>query len=303
MKAFFRILTLQAALILLSITVWSSPTKAGFYLPDSVQSVTLKYKLVNNLILLPVTINDTINLNLILDTGCRNLVLFGKRFQKLFTMQPGSRVQFSGLGEGNPVYGKLSLGNTVVLGEAIGNQIPVVVVPEQNLFGSYTQVHGVIGYDIFTKFEVELNPVLKEITLRPAATADLASNYNRVPIRIEDSRPLINCEVVLTKDHKHLCDLMIDTGSSLGLLLKTTEIENFEDQGSTTVLGRGFNGLIEGIKTNTKRLVLQDMVIESLATGIIHSTWHNYASIGMDVLKEYTVVLNYCKGYAGFRKA
>jgi hypothetical protein len=38
-------------------------------------------------------------------------------------------------------------------------------------------------------------------------------------------------------------------------------------------------------------------------TGIIASPWHNYASIGMDILKDYTLVLNYCKGYAGFRKA
>lgn len=302
MKPFFRTLTLQVALLLLLCTAsWSSP-KAGFYLPDSVQSVTLKYKVVNNLILLPVTINDTIKLNLILDTGCRNLVLFGKRFQKLFKLQPGSRIQFSGLGDGQPVYGKLSLNNAVSIGEAIGSDIPVVVVPDQNLFGSYVQVHGVIGYDIFTKFEVELNPVKKEITLRPAATVELAEAFTRVPIRIVDSRPIIDCLVVFTKDRNHICDLMIDTGSSLGLLVKTTQIKNFENHGALTVLGRGFNGIIEGIRTVTKKVILQDMEIPKLSTGIIHSPWHNYASIGMDVIKDYTLVLNYCKGYAGFKK-
>jgi hypothetical protein len=301
MKAFLKTLTLQTVLLLLSTSVWSSP-KAGFYLPDSVQSVTLKYKVINNLIILPVTINDSIQLNLILDTGCRNLVLFGKRYQKLFTLQPTSRVQFSGLGSGDPVYGRLSLNNTVSIGEAIGNNIPVVVVSDKNLFSSYVHVHGVIGYDIFTKFEVELNPVLKEITLRPAGNAELSSLYTRVPIRVVDSRPIIDCQVVFTKDKKHLCDLMIDTGSSLGLLLKTTMIENFKSEGSAEVLGRGFNGIIEGIRTVTKKLVLQEMEIASLSTGIIQSPWHNYASIGMDVLKEYTLVLNYCKGYAGFRK-
>lgn len=289
-------------MLLLCTTSWSSPT-AGFFLPDSVQSVTLKYKVINNLILLPVTINDTINLNLILDTGCRNLVLFGKPFQKLFNLQPTPRVQFSGLGEGQPVYGNLSLDNTVSIGAVIGHHIPVVVVPDQNLFRSYHHVHGVIGYDIFTKFEVELNPVKKEITLRPAAQVDLCKTFTRVPIRIIDSRPIIDCQVVFTKDEKHLCDLMIDTGSSLGLLMKTTQIENFENHGPVTLLGRGFNGMIKGIRTVTKKLILQDMEIPVLSTGIMYSPWYNNASIGMDVIKDYTLVLNYCKGYAGFKKA
>lgn len=301
MKVFLKTLTLQVALVLLCTASWSSPT-AGFYLPDSVQSVTLKYKVVNNLILLPVALNDTVHLNLILDTGCRNLVLFGKHFQKIFTLQPIPRVQFSGLGEGQPVYGNLSLNNTVSIGAVIGNNIPVVVVPDQNLFRSYPHVHGVIGYDLFTKFEVELNSAKKEITLRPAARVDLCKTFTRVPIRIVDSRPIIDCQVVFTKDKKHLFDLMIDTGSSLGLLVKTTQIENFENHGPVTLLGRGFNGMIRGIRTVTKKLILQDVEIPVLSTGIIYSPWHNNASIGMDVIKDYTLVLNYCKGYAGFKK-
>ena len=52
-----------------------APT-AGFFLPDSVRQVTLTYKRTFNLVLLPVIINDSIRLNLILDTGCSNLVLF-----------------------------------------------------------------------------------------------------------------------------------------------------------------------------------------------------------------------------------
>jgi len=277
-------------------------TKAGFHIPDSVQEVTLRFTTVNNLILLPVTINDSIQVNLILDTGCRNLVLFGKRFQKLFNLEPNRNVQFSGLGSGKPVVGGLALNNKVSIDAVLGENIPVVVIPNQNLFSAYTKVHGVIGYDIFTKFEVEFNLSKKLITFRPAAKAELAAAFTRVPIRIEDSRPLIDCRVIFTDDKTHLCDLMIDTGSTLGLLLKTTEIENYHLTGRKTVLGRGFNGVFEGIETITEKVILSELEIRSVQTGIIHSPWHNYASIGMDVMKDYSLVLNYCKGYAGFRK-
>src|SRR5690242_10354637 len=106
----FAVLLLLYSYLYVSATV---PNTSGFYIPDDIREVTFKYKTFKNLILLPVVINDTINVNLILDTGCRNLVLFGKRFQKLFECEAGKKVQFSGLGSGKPVYGALSLKNKV----------------------------------------------------------------------------------------------------------------------------------------------------------------------------------------------
>jgi hypothetical protein len=141
------------------------------------------------------------------------------------------------------------------------------------------------------------------ITFRPASTATLSSEYIHVPIRISDARPIIDCRVVLDKNKTHVCDLMIDTGSTLALLLKTTDLENYSIRATTKILGRGLNGEIEGFETVTDRLELASLEMTNLQTGIIHSPWHNHASIGMSILKEYTFVLNYCKGYAGFKKA
>ena len=115
----------------------ASETKAGFSLPEHVSEVSLKFQSIRNLIVLPVVINDSIQVNLILDTGCRNLVLFGKRFQKLFQTEPNQKVQFSGLGDGNPIQGKLSLNNKVSIQAVIGEKIPVVIVAEKNLFSTY----------------------------------------------------------------------------------------------------------------------------------------------------------------------
>jgi hypothetical protein len=302
MKAFMKILILPIALMLsLSVNLLSAP-RPGFYIPEPIQQVTFRYKMVNGLIVLPVTINDTIQLNLILDTGCRNLVLFGKRFHKLFTFDPKQVVKFSGLGNGSPLVGKLSLHNKVSIDAVLGEEIPVIVIEKQNLFAQYKQIHGVIGYDIFAKFEVEINPAIQEITFRPAATATLGNDFQRVPIRVEDSRPLIDCRVIFTKTKTHICDLMIDTGSVLGLLLKTTDIHQYDAYGKKSVLGRGLNGNIYGFTTSTEKLMVSSLEMNNLMTGIIQSEWHNYASIGMEVLKDYTLVLNYCKGYAGFRK-
>jgi hypothetical protein len=274
---------------------------AGFSLPDSVNEVSFRYQTVDNLVLLPVTINDTIHVNLILDTGCRNLVLFGKRFTRVFNLHPDRRVQFSGLGSGKPIVGGLSLGNKVAIDAVIGNWIPVVVVPDKNLFEAYTHVDGIIGYDIFIKFEVELSMASRRITFRPAHMADLKNGYEKIPISIKDALPVIRSTIFFKGHDGQPCDLIIDTGSSLGLLVKTTDIQNYPAR-ARKILGRGLNGNISGINTKADKLLLAHYPILSIAAGITYSSFHNHASVGMDIMKDFTVVLNYCKSYIGLKR-
>lgn len=298
-----RLLQTQVVCLVLTaaVEVFATSPKAGFYLPDDIREATMRYKTFRNLILLRVTINDSIQVNLILDTGCRNLVLFGKRFKKLFKIEPGKKIQFSGLGDGSPVYGSLSVQNKVSISEVLGEHIPVVIVPDRNIFDKCYQVHGVIGYDIFIKFEVELNPQDRLITFRPAATAFLPRTYQHVPIRVEDSRPILQSRIVI--DGEELpCSLMIDTGSVLGLLLKTTDLKRFEGKDATTNLGFGLNGAINGYETSASLLEFDGFLMQRVPAGVTQSRWHNYASIGMGVLKGYSIVLNYCKEYVGFKK-
>ena len=298
---YFITLALCLMLLMSATPFYAKITPSGFYIPEDVREVTLRYRTFKNLILLPVVINDTIEVNLVLDTGCRNLVLFGKRFQKMFRMQPGQKVQFSGLGVGKPVLGGLSLKNKVSINEVLGESIPVVVVPDRNVFEATTRIDGVIGYDIFIKFEIELNPEEKLITFRPALSAFLAEDYQHIPIRIEDSRPILKSTISLNNDI-FPCSLMIDTGSSLGLLLKTTDLHKYYYSEELIELGRGFNGVVNGFKTTIEYLELEGFSLASVSTGIIHSPWDNHASIGMEVLKRYSIVLNYCKEYIGFKK-
>ncbi|HET9486263.1 MAG TPA: retropepsin-like aspartic protease [Chryseosolibacter sp.] len=301
MKSFQAIIAIFL-LFFSSVAVFGVDPAAGFFLPDSVNEMTLKYKTMRGLVILPVMINDSIRVNLILDTGCRNLILFGKKFKKLLPIHSGKAVQFSGLGNGRPVTGSLSLGNKVSIGEVLGEQIPVVVVGSNNLFGICPNVDGVIGYDIFLKFEIELNPNLRTITFRPAMKSTPPSGFTKVPIRIIDARPIMASHVYLYRDASKSFDLMIDTGSSLGLLLKTTKISEMSSSWNEQVLGIGFNGRLSGYHVTADKLLLADLSIQGVSTGIVSSPWHNNASLGMQVLKDYILVLNYCKAYACFKK-
>lgn len=274
----------------------------GFHLPDSIKEMTIRYRSVENLIVLPVRINDSITVNLILDTGTRNLVLFGKKFLKLMKLSPGRPIQFSGLGSGKPVVGSLSLNNKISIYQVLGERIPVVVVPSKNVLSNYKGVDGVIGFELFMKFEIELNPREKTIKFRPAEYSSVPGDFSSVPLRIVDLRPVMDSKVTMGEELPLTCDMMIDTGSNLALLVKTTEMEKFTSTKRKQVIGFGFNGEVLGYQTLSEKLLLDGLSLEDVPTGIIESPWHNYASIGMEILKDYVVIINYYKLYACFKK-
>jgi hypothetical protein len=295
MKAFTSTLTLTICVF--AFAAWAGP-RAGFYLPDSVSEVNLRYKTMNGLIILPITINDNVHVNLVLDTGCRNLILFGKRFEKLFALHPGKKVEFSGLGSGNPITGGLSLDNKVAIDAVLGERIPIVIMKDRNLFRNSPQIDGVIGYEVFSRFEIELNPPVSQITFRPGATSELPEQYSRIELRIEDSRPILKGTIAFTNGETKEVDLMIDTGSTLGLLVKTT---NESETNNTIVVGRGFNGLVKGEKKESTSLKLESISL-AISSADVVSSWNNYSTLGMEVLKEYSLILNYSKSYAGLKR-
>jgi predicted aspartyl protease len=121
-------------------------------------------------------------------------------------------------------------------------------------------------------------------------------------LKIVDSRPVMESSIIFDRKNTAACDLMIDTGSSIGLLLKTTDLTQFHHFFQEKLIGRGLNGPLYGYETRTERLRLGDFEMNSLQANIVESEWHNHASIGMEIMKNYIVVLNYCKSYACFKK-
>lgn len=272
----------------------------GFFLPDSVREVTFSYKSINNLIILPVRINENETVNLVLDTGCRNLVLFGKRFRHMIDEQNQRQITFSGLGRGKPAQGFITLGNNVSFDRVTGKRIAIVVVPERNVFSAYPIIDGIIGYELFLKFEIEVDFARHKITFRPARHSIPSSDFKLIPLRIEDSRPVVSCRIFFSDTEEEACDLLIDTGSCLGLLFTAPKSRKMNRM-SKAILGRGVNGDLEGRKSVADKLLLGDFALRDLPAGIVVSSTHHYASLGTDVLKDYTLLINYYKRYAGLR--
>jgi hypothetical protein len=289
-------------LFVLSFYFTAASPSAGFFLPDSVKEITFKYASIDNLIIIPAIINDSIHVRLILDTGCRNIVLFGKRFSRLITRSFDKDITFSGLGNGRPAKGYVSVENTISINVVQGKRIPIVVVPQRNIFSNISEVDGVVGYEIFSKFEVRINFPKNQITFRSGDQVNpKLTDYTLIPLSIEQAQPIISAQIFYSaQESPEALNLLIDTGSCLSLLITTNDKKKVS-KGSAKILGRGLNGTISGLETSDVKLTLASHELTNVKTAIIHSEDHNYASIGTDLLKNYILILNYAKGYAALQ--
>ena len=304
MVPFFKMFVSLAGLLpVIASLALPGPFRSGFHLPDSILELTFKYKTEGNLIILPVLINDSVQVDLILDTGASNLVLFGKTFQKYFQFVPDGKVQFSGLGSGKTLSGKLSIDNKVEINSVIGLDIPVVVVSEKNLFSALKNVDGYIGYEILQKFEIEINPARQTISFRSPMHERFPYGFTRIPFKVKGSRPILDCAILLSLEQKRLCDLMIDTGSAFGLLMMSTDEHWIDDKGRPESFARGFSGEVKGVEIKSSKIHLKNFVLDTGSSRIIRSAKRDYASIGMGILSQYSFILNYVKGYVELRKA
>jgi hypothetical protein len=86
------------------------------------------------------------------------------------------------------------------------------------------------------------------------------------------------------------------------LLVKTSDANKIPKGTTRVKLGRGFNGSVMGVRTTADKLLLDTFEVAVLDASITYSGWQTHASIGMEIIRNYAIVLNYCQGYAGLRK-
>jgi hypothetical protein len=264
----------------------------GFAIHDSLREVSFRYTKRNHLIILSPIINDTLKVNLILDTGSRNTILFGKRFQKFFNLSTAKTATFSGLGEGKPIQGKVTLGNNFSMNGIVGTNICVIVVPRRQNFLGLNDIDGVIGYDLIYRFEIEVDPARSLITFRP--TDQFSARRDRfISLNTSEIIPLSIGEITFDQTVVSL-PVLVDTGSELGVLYKCRSFSTID----ASVIGKGFNGSIWGKDFYCDLLTLDGIKIGSMIPMLITSGLKpDSVSLGMGFLKDHSFILNLSKGY------
>ncbi|MFB9864157.1 aspartyl protease family protein [Rufibacter immobilis] len=272
------------------------------------KKVAIPFKLVHNLVIIPVQINNSKPLNFVVDTGVDRTLLMELGLFDTIALNNIERLYLRGLGKGAGIQAMLSSGNRMSFaGVEATNQ--KVLVLEENIFNLSTrlgiEVNGIIGYPLFNAFAVEIDYARKVLTLyKPDKyPAKKAKKCTVIPLTIEDAKPYVQVQVAFPDQRKYPLRLIVDSGMSTSMLLypPTLPQAKLPERRIEAFLGRGLNGDIHGEIGRLEALHLGEYILEKPPTSFPDSMSIRYAlglnnrngNLGADVLQRFRVVFDY----------
>ncbi len=282
----------------------------GFTFVKDRKAVTLPFKLVNNLIILPVFVNGSDTLHFILDTGIKTALLTSLGESDSLSLHTVKKVTIQGWGDGEALTAWQSYGNTFNFSDAyIGKNIEMYVL-ESDIFSLSTKlgmkVHGLIGYDFFKDCIVEIdydNRWLKLHNRKKFKHKKLKGTA--LPFALESGKPYIQVRLTQADSSQVALKLVVDTGASHSLsldMLSSTAIK-LPEKTIDSYLGKGMSGDIRGKIGRVQQLHIANYDLKDLTASYPDSVYtRNVAglaqrngSLGSDILRRFHVYLDYAQ--------
>ena len=285
-----------------------------YNLPEGKKYEKLKFQLINNLIVIPLEVNGT-ELSFILDSGVSKPILFNLTDQDAVPINNVSEITINGLGGGEPIKALSSSGNFFKLKNIKNVDQLLYVVLDKDLNFSPAlgiAVHGIIGYDLFRDFVVDINYASKTIKFHDPKSYKYKRNKKSetLPLSIISRKSYVDGQLFLKEDNEVPVKLLVDTGSSDAMWLFKDETIDIPVKNYADLLGQGLNGSIFGKRTKVSSLSLGPFVLKDakaafpdlVSYGGIKNLGDRNGSVGGEILKRFNIVFDYTNNKITFKK-
>lgn len=280
--------------------------QVGFHLPANKKKDKLQFELINNLAIVPVEVNGK-KLSFLLDTGVNFTLLFSLYESDSLTLKNAVPTKIRGLGDGGDIDALKSINNVVKIGNAVDKDHKIYVIFDQKINFSPRMgvpVHGVIGYDFFKDMVAEIDYYSEQLTMHNPSyyTPKKCRKCEEFNIGIVENKPYIRTKInALGKDYD--VTMLMDTGASDALWLFNENIGITETPKNyfNDFLGLGLSGAVNGKRSKLDKFTLGTFELnqvnvsypDSTALRNLESIGQRNGTIGSDIWKRFTMIINY----------
>lgn len=291
-------------------------SQSEFIIQNKKQTDKIKFKLINNLIVIPVEING-VTLSFLLDTGVTKPIIFNfLNVSDTLKIKNTEKIFLRGLGEGESIEALKSNNNVVKIGDAINLNQDLFAIYDANLnFAPRLgiPVHGIIGYDLFKDLVVEINYSKNYIRLSEPYSYVYKSckKCERFNLEFYKNKPYINGEVTINKKNIPV-KLLIDSGGSDALWLFEDDSLGIKssDKYFDDFLGYGLSGSVYGKRSKVEAFSLKSFTLKNANVAFPDSTHIFHAkkftdrngSLAGNILKRFNVIVDYKRAIITLKK-
>ena len=284
-------------------------SQGKFTIQNYKKSDKINFELINNLIIIPVKVND-VELSFILDTGVSKTIIFNyKNISDSLKMKDVEPIYLRGLGEGESVEALKSRNNVFKIGDAIKLNQDLFAVYNENInFAPRLgiPVHGIVGFDLFKDLVIEINYSSKYIRLTEPKEFEYKKCKKCETLNLEfyNNKPYLNAYVKI--DEKDIpVKLLIDSGGSDALWLFEDDDLGIRhsDKYFEDFLGHGLSGSVYGKRSKIDEISLKGFIIKDANVAFPDSSSIAFAkqfkdrngSLAGNILKRFNLIVDYQK--------
>lgn len=279
-------------------------SQQNFTIKNDRKSTKIKFDLVNNLIIVPVELND-LQLSFLVDTGVKTTVLLNLDEEDTTELNPSEKIQLRGLGGEDLIQAFRSRDNQLKIGKIRNEALTVFVIYDDNINFSPrlgVPVHGIIGYDLFKDFIVEIDYPRRFLRLHDRKRFyKKLRGYDKLPLQFHQEKPYISTRLEID-EKPAFATLLLDNGLSdaLWLFPDSTNIyiphRSFPD-----FLGLGLSGDVTGRRGRVTSITLGDNTLgevttsfpDSLSVEGLQTYYARNGSIGSEIMRRFHLVFDY----------
>lgn len=282
---------------------WGGRGSAPTMTPAPVAQIA--FRSVFGLVIIPVRINGSRELSMILDTGMSApiVLLMHREMGDELKLEGGQPVQIGGAGGQSAPEGQLHTGATVALG---GIELPeqtIIVMSEARDTSSWVQ-DGVIGKSIFDRYVVDIDFEKSVLSLYEVGSFQ-ARGFESVPMMLASGIPTVEAKVENENGEKIAVRLVVDLGAGHALSLQP-ETKRLKLPAKTipAVVGRGVQGEVEGRIGRVRNLRLGPFTLPSTVSSFAGKEAGTTCAglgtgadgnLGNQVLRRFRVVMDYSR--------
>jgi hypothetical protein len=277
--------------------------------------ISIPFESYNNLIVVPVILNHRMPLRFVLDTGVRTSILTDRTFSDILNISYNRKIPLVGADGDKQIIAYVANGISLKLPGVVGQGQALLVLEEdylqlKNYLG--TDVHGILGFELFSRFIVEINYENKTLTLHEPFSYKVKKRRKVIPLEVIDTKPYIHTKLKTEDGTTVAAKLMLDTGASHSLLLDMDSHKALKlpENVIRTNLGRGLGGDIDGHIGRIQSLefgkhqfddVLASWPDRGIFTDILRKTGRQ-GTLGGGLLTRFTVTFDYFNGNLYYRR-
>lgn len=294
------------SLVVFNTTSTFSNNDVGFRFNNNRKSrVHISIQIVNNLIIIPIKINNSPPFNFLLDTGVKTTILSEPLLLNFLQIDSSEAVLVLGLGKQGYIIAEKLKNITFLLEGITGAKMDMIVLPEGIISLSEHlgfPVYGILGYDLFKQFPVYINYSANVITLYKESTYKVPKRRTtKVPLKIKNSKPYVNAVITSWDGKVDTLEMLVDLGASAPILLNE-EFRNYSEKHIQSYLGKGISGKLYGTEGRIKSFKISDIEFNDAIVSYPNDDYLFPAEakierwdgiIGGGLLKRFQVIIDY----------